>query len=82
MTEGSNFNNHEYEGFRYFGDWLLNINNDSLKGISLQSTIEPNWIEIPLEFLITNEIEHVNIINLSLFLLDTMMDITCKNIAY
>jgi len=46
--------NHEYERLRRFGDWLLNIGKGSLQGISLHSGSEPNWIEIPSEFLIPN----------------------------
>ena len=49
--------NHEYERLRRFGDWLLNIGNGSLQGISLRSGSEPNWIEIPSEFLIPNDRE-------------------------
>ena len=49
--------NHEYECLRHFRDWLLNISNGSLQGISLRSESEPNWIEIPSEFLIPNDSE-------------------------
>jgi len=34
--------NHQYERLRYFGDWLLNIGNGSLHGISLQFGSKPN----------------------------------------
>jgi len=52
--------NHEYERLHRFGDWLLNIGNRSLQSISLQSGSEPNWIEIPSEFLIPNDREALN----------------------
>jgi len=45
---------------RRFGDWLLNIDIGDLQGISLQSGSEPNWIEIPSEFLIPNDREGLN----------------------
>ena len=35
----------------------MNIGNGSLQGISLRSESEPNWIEIPTEFLIPNDRE-------------------------
>ena len=35
----------------------MNIGKRSLQGISLQSESEPNWIEIPSEFLIPNDNE-------------------------
>ena len=50
-----NLSNLEYQRLRDFADWVLNIGNGSLQGISLQSESEPNWIEIPSEFLIPND---------------------------
>ena len=38
----------------------MNIDIGDLQGISLQSGSEPNWIEIPSEFLIPNDREGLN----------------------
>ena len=50
-----NLTNVEYQCFRDFADWVLNIGTGSLQGISLHLRSEPNWIEIPSEFLIPND---------------------------
>ena len=49
--------NYKYERLCHFGDWLLNIGNGNLQGISLQSRSELTWIEISSEFLIPNDNE-------------------------
>ena len=51
----SNLSHEEHEWLRGFAKWTLNVGNNSVQGYSLLGVSEPDWIEIPDEFLINND---------------------------
>ena len=51
----SNLSHDEHERLRGFAEWTLNVGNGSIQGYSLLRGSEPDWIEIPDEFLINSD---------------------------
>ena len=51
----SNLSHDEHEQLWSFAEWTLNVSNGYIQAYSFLGGSEPDWIEIPKEFLISND---------------------------
>jgi len=75
----SNLSHDEHERLRSFAEWRLNVGNGFIQGYSFLEGSEPDWTEIPKEFLINNDSNRLK--NLIKFIYPCIVD-RYKDVSY